>query len=155
MFQKMSITNDANILDVLLCSLKEVDTKNVSLLWKGSSHFLLFMVCLMCSNVLASFKTSQQFISITLHEAWQVESPPKAPQSCHGKNFVLQNFFLWNLLTLQGFRGAPLAVAFLAPKFCKQKTLLLPMINCLIGSFSYSYFFFFYRYRCFAHTLTL
>ena len=32
-------------------------------------------------DALARFKTSQQFISITLHEAWQVESPLKAPQS--------------------------------------------------------------------------
>ena len=113
------------------------------------------MVCLMCSNVLASFKTSQQFISITSHGAWQVESPPKAPQSCRGKNFVLQNFFFWNLLTLQGFRGTLSVVALLAPKFCKQKALLLPKIYCLIGSFSYSYFFIFYRNRCFADTLTL
>ena len=32
-------------------------------------------------DALARFKTSQQFIPITLHEAWQVESLLKAPQS--------------------------------------------------------------------------
>ena len=45
-------------------------------------------------DALARFKTSQQFIPITLHEAWQVESPLKAPQSWQNLPPVL----LWVLL---------------------------------------------------------